>query len=89
MSEDGGVPDFLRANFARLKERLDRVDTRLDEMTSRIATLERDVAALSSRVAEIKVDFATINKGRFRYYTDATRHNGSPDQPDRAALGAG
>jgi len=34
MSEDRAILDFLRANFTRLNERLDRVDTRLDEIGS-------------------------------------------------------
>ena len=36
MSEGKEILDFLRANFARLNEQFDRVDTRLDELTTRI-----------------------------------------------------
>src|SRR5713226_6357396 len=60
MPEGREILDFLRANFARLNERLDRVDVRLDELTTRIGALERDVASLSLRIAELKVDFSAI-----------------------------
>jgi hypothetical protein len=36
VSEGKEILDFLPANFARLNEEVDRVDTRLDGLTSRI-----------------------------------------------------
>jgi hypothetical protein len=33
------VLDFLRANFARVHERLDRIDSRLSDPTTRIAAV--------------------------------------------------
>jgi len=33
MPADSDVLDFLRANFARVHERLDRIETRLGELT--------------------------------------------------------
>lgn len=35
MAAESDVLDFLRADFARVHERLDRIETRLGELTSR------------------------------------------------------
>lgn len=39
MSEEWEIRDFLRANFARVNERFDRIDLRLDELTPPSARL--------------------------------------------------
>jgi hypothetical protein len=36
MPAESDVLDFVRANFARVYERLDRIDTRLGELTTRV-----------------------------------------------------
>ena len=64
MPAEREVLDFLRANFARINERLDRNETRLGELTTRVAAIERDLAAM-------KVDYAATQL-RARQY-------GSPD----------
>ena len=64
MPAETEVLDLLRANFARVDERLDRIETRLGELTTRVAAIERDLAAM-------KVDYAATQL-RARQY-------GSPD----------
>jgi len=56
MSKDREILDFLRADFARLNERLDPRRHSPRRMTTRISALERDGASLSLRIVE----------GRFR-----------------------
>jgi hypothetical protein len=51
MAAESDALDFLRANFARVHERLDRIETRLGQLTTRVAAIERDLAAM-------KVDYA-------------------------------
>lgn len=51
VTDEPEILDFLRANFARIHERLDRIDIRLDELTTRVGAIERDLAAM-------KVDYA-------------------------------
>lgn len=51
MSESS-VIDYLRAQFARVHERLETIDRRLDELTTRTARLERSVADLHVTLAE-------------------------------------
>jgi hypothetical protein len=77
-SETREIFDFLRADFARRNERLDRVDLRLDELTTCIRTPGRDLVSLSLRVAETKVDFAGM-QGRLD----------TMDRADRTSAGTG
>ena len=51
MPAETEVLDLLRANFARVNERLDRIATGLREPTTRVVAIERDLAAM-------KVDYA-------------------------------
>ena len=60
MAENSEVLDFLRARFARLDERFDRVERKLDEVITCLAVVERDVAGLPGGVAVLKVDFASM-----------------------------
>jgi hypothetical protein len=39
VTDEPQILDFLRANFARVHERLDRIDHRLGGLTTRIATI--------------------------------------------------
>jgi septal ring factor EnvC (AmiA/AmiB activator) len=52
MPAESGALERLRANFARVHDRLDRIETRLGELTIRVAAIERDLAAM-------KVDYAS------------------------------
>jgi predicted nucleic acid-binding Zn-ribbon protein len=66
VSESREILDFLRANFGRVNDRLDRVDIRLDELITRTSSLERDVASLNLRAAELKIDFAAMQNSWIR-----------------------
>jgi hypothetical protein len=51
MAAESEVLGLLRANFGRIHDRLDRIETRLGELVLRFGTVERDLAAM-------KVDYA-------------------------------
>jgi hypothetical protein len=81
VSEREEISDFLRANFTRLNERLDRVDTCLDELTIRIGSLARNVASLSLRIAELKVDFSACRAGWTRWIAGSIGSSGGWNWP--------
>ena len=56
MSDNGEIFDFLRTRFARLEERLDRVDTRLDKRSV-------DFAAMQDRLNNFERRLARIERG--------------------------
>jgi len=59
MSDNGEIFDFLRTRFARLEERLDRVDTRLDKRSV-------DFAAMQDRLNNFERRLARIERARGR-----------------------
>jgi hypothetical protein len=40
--KNGEILDFLRSRFARLDDRIDRIDHKLDEVISTLGIVERD-----------------------------------------------
>jgi hypothetical protein len=48
MPAESGVLELPSANFARVHDRLDRIETRLGELTSRVAAIGRDLVAMKS-----------------------------------------
>ncbi len=60
MADD--VLDFLRSSFARVNDRLDRIETDLVEIKQRIGFLEGQYANLSNRVDRIADDVLLIKR---------------------------
>jgi hypothetical protein len=63
MSDDRqDVLDYLRAQFARVHQRFDRVEQLLDEHTVRLGMLERGQVDLRRDNAEVHAALAAINQ---------------------------
>jgi hypothetical protein len=95
VSEGKEILDFLRANFARLNEEFDRVDTHLDGLTSRIG-LVAEIASHttlspragrergSKRRAEKQSAFRHFGQRRSPVSSESTDSSGRIEPPGRA-----
>lgn len=54
MTDEPNVLDYLREQFARLHQRMDKADARQDEMITRIGSVERNLAGMAVDVAGIR-----------------------------------
>jgi chromosome segregation ATPase len=54
MSDNVEIFDFLRIQFARLEQRLDRVDTRLEKRSVHFAALQDRLNNFAGRLAQIE-----------------------------------
>jgi hypothetical protein len=63
MTFDGAEAiDFLRASFAGVYDRLDRIDQRLDELTLRVGSLEREMASTRVDIAGLSLRIDYLDK---------------------------
>jgi hypothetical protein len=72
MADETEILDFLRANFARVH---DRIETRLNEVFTRLGALERDFAGM-------KMDFAGMHL-RLDNIFQSPRSRRTPARTDR------